>query len=194
MKTKNIILLLVVFFTGLLYLINQKEESNNYTPITVQSNQADSIDFYKQFFDLNNKFTGLEIPREITDKHRDIVKNKPVLIYRYSHLDCSLCIEKNVKFLKDIFKEQDSCIYIFSFYYSQKDMYAFKKMNKLSFPILNIKFNKDEFPIEEYNTPYFFVLYPNRKISNIYIPDEQFPFLTEKYLRNIKSLLSTNSQ
>jgi len=39
--------------------------------------------------------------------------------------------------------------------------------------------------LEENHIPYFFTIDRNRKIENLFIPDKNFPFLTDIYLKNI---------
>lgn len=68
-------------------------------------------------------------------------------------------------------------------YTNERDLYSFKKSNKLDINIYNV--NYLGIPIEDMNVPYLFVLTENRIINSLFIPIKENTRLTKRYYKLI---------
>jgi hypothetical protein len=132
-------------------------------------------DFYNLNFDMDRKMTGLKAPdilctgwRKNAGQLSELTKGRPVLIFKYSELNCSTCYEESIKELQDIFRDFPESARIICAYNIERDFIAFKKINIIKLDIYRISHDSFNWIAEEYNNPYYFVLHPDMKISNIY--------------------------
>lgn len=150
---------------------------------------------HKFNFELNYMTTGLYAKDVICQTKEqqfllsEIVGNNSVLVYRYSDINCNTCIEAEIEVLQNIFKVNFKSILILCSYNIDRDFYMFKKINKIKFPIYKIEYNSFDWLPEKDKNPYCFILHPDLKISNIYIPDKSFPIMNEMYLNAVKRLI-----
>lgn len=105
----------------------------------------------------------------------------PVLVYRYTELNCQECIVFGMLKLKDI--KTDNVV-LLSHYH---DFYLFKTQSKAlngnEFSIYNVS---DIMELDTLNVPYYFLLHKNKIVSDVFIPDKMFPEITKNYLEIIK--------
>jgi len=147
------------------------------------------------FFQLNSKMMGTVVNDLECEAENgnvllsEIGNNKPVLVYRYTENDCQSCIEKDLKILYKYFEESDSTLVrVLSTYHSRRQ-YLVEK-NNIKLPLFNIPKDTLSLETERYGTSYCFVLYPNMKVSNVFIPDQQNPEYTNQYFEAVKRFLS----
>lgn len=118
---------------------------------------------------------------------KDIV-NGNRLVLRYSELNCGVCVEEQIKALNQYANSIGvDNILLLTTYQSEIYMRRFKKANKIKFPIYQLSSQGDSI-FKDLGLPYFFTLTPNdNRISNMYIPLEDNPEHTNKYLDKIRN-------
>lgn len=195
MKTVNllVILLLIVLSIGTFVLYRWNKSIGDYShPIA-----EDSISHCYTNFNINKK----ELGRRIIDLQLDygclsdlvITRGKPILILRIKETDCSVCVMNELKNLNSYKDVLINDVLVLGSYTSERTLRVLLKRKNLNIISHNIPFNFFEhFSFEVYNSPYYFILDPNLKISNIYIPDQMFSNMTKEYLDGVVRLLENN--
>jgi len=114
-----------------------------------------------------------------------LCKTNYKLIFRYSDQHCNQCAESALHSLNK-FKEsigEDNIIILASF--RTKHQFAFfLKNNQSTNMVLNIS-TKIEIPIEEYITPYFFIMDKDMTVKLLFIPMKEIPGHTDAYLKSV---------
>ena len=161
----------------------------------LSSEEKNLLVFYQTNTYLNDEFSGQDII-DIQCQYKDtvlsisyLVKNKPRLIYRYSDNHCSSCIRNELPILKKYFSSQISDVLFVSSYSSKAPLTDFIKKNLIKFEVCRIIPEAFTWEVEHYGRPYFFILYPNLKATNFYLPDVAFPNLSESYIKNAKQII-----
>ena len=109
-----------------------------------------------------------------------------MLIFRYSELNCGICIEEQINNLNQCPESMKNKILLFTTYETHEYMLRFKRANKISFPIFNLS-KKSNNELEDIGLPYLFVLSEcNMRINNMFVPLKEIPQLTEFYLKEIE--------
>ena len=190
----SVILFLTVFFLNII-----TERDNTLTHLrnfTVALQIKEEV--YSFNTEINNKMTGLHAPYISYTKSDDLskenslselVKNKPLLIYRYSDVNCVSCYENEIKTLQESFSDLLESAVILCSYQSDRDLRTFRRLNIIKLPLYCISFDAFTWTVEDYGNPYYFVLHPNMKISHIYVPDKRYPELNKQYLEGVKRFL-----
>jgi hypothetical protein len=111
----------------------------------------------------------------------NLIKRSPLLIFRFSELNCSTCIQDQLSLLSDLLQSNDINYIIISDYNSIRNLGIFKRVNAIKVPIYNCK----QLLNRETITPYYFVLNKNGTISDFYYPDKKFPEISKEYLKLI---------
>ena len=197
-KTTLIITLCVIILFLCFYLANKitemKHTQNSLSEFTVNTQMKE--DFYYINFDINNKMTGKIAPSiACVEPNKgefllsELVKNKPVLIYRYTNKNCDPCYVAELKLFHKEFSDYD-LVRVLCSYFTENEFVTSKRINKIKFPIYSIFFDAFDWKVEEYNSSYYFVLHPNMQISHIYIPNREYPELSKQYLEGVKRFLS----
>lgn len=183
MKTKVIYFI----FLGLLFACQKKNDKNNDECellnsqfSLIQSNtfiQLESEDIY-----FPNSENGLLMTGE-SIKIEDYL-NGVKLLLRYSDSHCNSCFEKAMQALhkyKDDIGEENVILLT-----SHKNYRVLKiTLEKMNFNPIVINIPEIEIPIEEYRTPYFFIINKDLRMSSVFIPIKEIPNYTEKYLYTI---------
>lgn len=116
---------------------------------------------------------------------RSLIGNKTILVFRYSEIHCQVCVDTEISLLKemsDIIGIDN--IIVLSYYDSFRNMAAFKRINELSLPVLNLlDLGLD---IEDINVPYYFVIDSSLIIKDVMIPNKYYPEVTKSYLNYVK--------
>lgn len=186
----------MLLMTLLLYSLNQKERIKH-SQIEFYNSMCkiDTLMVHKFNFELNCQTMGMfakDIDCWMKNEQillSEMVSDKPVLVYRYSDVNCNTCIEAEIEVLQKIFKTNLQSVLILCSYNIDKDFYTFKKVNKINCPIYRIGHNSFNWAPEEYKNPYCFVLHPGLQVSDFYVPDKSFPQMNEIYLNGIKRLI-----
>ena len=153
-------------------------------------------DFYQLNLKLNYQMTGLSAPDVFYEEREketktlsELVKNKPLLIYRYSELHCNTCYETEIEALQKAFEYSPNLVSILCSYHVERTFIMFKRMNEIKIPLYRIAMDTLKWTAEKYGNPYYFVLHPDMKISHIYFPNKAYPKINKQYLENVKSFL-----
>jgi hypothetical protein len=201
MKNKLLIwtaLLLASGITLYCFIANHKEQQKQQEET---EREAKELEFEKMNAELNEKLNNTimeDFPCQDSDNEMhllsDLVMQRPVLVFRYSELNCNTCYESEIALLQSVFTNEDlDKVIIFCSYWIRNHFTVFKKVNQIKFPIYRIPQETFNWLIEDYASPYYFILHPNMRTTNFYIPDKVFPDLNVKYLREMKRLLSNHS-
>ncbi len=119
----------------------------------------------------------------------DFVSNNPKLFFHYSKFTCDICVEKEVSQLKTYIQEigTENVIVIASFE-SKRVLSAFKKINDFEFEIYSCE--EQIFGIEESSLPYYFILNSNCQIERFFLPQKQYPELTQTFYNSYKEMIN----
>lgn len=146
--------------------------------------------------DINNENLGYKLP-DIQLQFGSLSsfiknRNKPILIFRIKETHCNTCVQHALNILSEVFDDNMENIMIVGSYTLTRNLkIVLNQKLKTDCIIQNetskIFANKE---LERYESPYFFILHQNMRISNIFMPDLTFPKLEEQYLKGVKQLLS----
>jgi hypothetical protein len=109
--------------------------------------------------------------------------NRPVLVLRYNELGCQTCVDALISALLKVDMLKDSNTLLLTYYRDPSYLRQFKRINRLSMPIYNIKHTS--LTPDTLNLPYFFVLHKDLTVSNVYIPEEGDTNSVNLYLKYI---------
>ncbi|MDR2969857.1 MAG: hypothetical protein LBV32_09695 [Tannerellaceae bacterium] len=154
-------------------------------------------EFYQLNFDLNNKMTGLVVPDIFCTKSRneryllsEIPESRPLLIYRYSHKNCTPCYIEDLEMLQEEFSDSFDLLMVLCSYQTERDFVIFKRLHQKKLPGYHIPIHAFDWIVEDYGNPYYFVLHPDMKISHVYVPNKIYPEFNRQYLEGVKRFLS----
>ena len=101
---------------------------------------------------------------------RDLIVNKPVLFFFISIYECNVCIDDEVNILKSfVTHPHPSNIYIIKRFESERLLHVFEKEQGLNALMIN---NETlDLPLENINSPFYFVIMPNLMTTHSYVPD-----------------------
>ena len=184
----GIILFLVFFFPNKIIQLKN-------TQSLIIKNVADTqsiTDFYHSNFDLNQKMLGVIAPDFLCKEYlteeillSGMVKEKPLLIFRFKEQSCTPCYIEELNTLQQILTENKDYVKIFSSFSNFRSLMILINKHDITMSTYLIPFDAFDWPAEENDKPYYFVLHPNMKISHIYVPDKVFPELNKQYLEGI---------
>ena len=100
----------------------------------------------------------------------DNIISKPVLVLRYSELNCQSCVDDLLTQVKEAGLFNASNSLLLAYYREPAYLYQFKRMNRLELPVFSIQ--KTGLPPDTLNLPYFFLMNSKLQISNVFIPEE----------------------
>jgi hypothetical protein len=187
---------IILFFLS--YFPNKitKLEQNQKLLYDITSDGQTKLKLFEFNFEIGNKMTGLKAPDICCLEYRNepkqlamIVKKQPLLVLRYSDINCSTCYEDALDEMNEIYKDSTQLVIVLCSYINERDFFTFKRINRIKYILYKIPSDAFKWPVEEYNTPYFFVLHPDMKISHIYIPNKSFPEMNKAYLEGVKKFL-----
>lgn len=116
-------------------------------------------------------------------------RDRPVLVLRIKESNCGVCVDNAISLLEKHFNEMDDRIIILSSWSSMSEKTY--RMRKKRFCMYNVSPTLlEDLQVDNDETPYFFLIHPNMKISNTYRPEKAFNELTNQYLENLMNLLS----
>ena len=199
MNSKNTLTLLLsivtlLLLTFILYFLNENVKINNDN--TRLYKQVTKFEIKEKSFDLNKKMTGRKISDVVCVTRNDdekflseLTNGLPILIYRYTQGGCLPCYEEQIRLIQEIFKDIPQQVVILSSYFDRFSFLFSMRDRDLDVSIFRIPFDTFDRQFEGLGIPYFFVLHPCLRISNIFVPNEHEPELTRRYLESIKRLL-----
>jgi hypothetical protein len=128
--------------------------------------------------------------QKVTIYLSELVKKKSLLFLRFTHNNCVPCYEAEMQRAQDTFRDQPELVTFLSSYYSIDNFSALTRQNKVMSNIYHISFDAFDWIMEEHNKPYYFVIHPDMRISHIFIPNSDFPNISQQYLKSVKRFLS----
>ena len=200
MNTKNILILLLSIATLLLlfltlYFLNEniREKNSN----RMLSSQIASTSVKISSHNLNTVMTGVAAPDILSTSPEGnenyisaLLNGRAVLVYRYIQAGgCRPCYEAQIELIQEVFEDSPQSVVVLASYNSRSDFFISIRGQGLGVPIYHIPLDAFDWQVERYNAPYFFVLHPNMRISNVFVPHEREPELSRQYLESIKRLL-----
>jgi len=194
-RTTLFILLFLTGITFLFFLLNLQSKMDKNQKQSEESEMKKS--FNSMLEELNNTFANAVIQNIILEDMflkefpiSDLAFRKPILFFRFSEFNCSSCYEKELFSLQHYFSKEYPKIAILSSYASRRQYVMFIKANRIELPFYRIPQDAFDWKLEDYGSPYYFVLHPDLTVSHIYIPDTTFPELNKQYLESVKKYLT----
>jgi hypothetical protein len=105
----------------------------------------------------------------------------PVLLFRFSKINCSKCVVEQINLIKKMITDEQVKYMMIADYADKKTLGLFKRVNAIKSTVYNCK----TMLISETRTP-FFCVYSQGVITDVFFPDDDFPDLTTKYLETVK--------
>lgn len=131
---------------------------------------------------------NLKIKNENGDKVAlsQLIGKNPKLVFKYSELNCNVCVDSQLVFVKKFIKKHgvDNLIMISSYKYP-KSIYQFKLLNDIENEIYNIEMLDSS--LAELNIPYYFVIDSSFKPKMIHFPEKIIPEDTREYFKTIEN-------
>lgn len=114
----------------------------------------------------------------------------PTLIFRYFDINCTDCIQKEATLIKQhTIGIEDRVIFIASFQ-NYRSMRAYNIANEITQKTFQLNLDQQlESEMDRNRLPYYFILYPNGKISHFFISAQEGSPYIELYLKGIKHIL-----
>ena len=197
MKPKIVLFFLLFFasITLLFYILNRQMETdyNRRQRVTLEMEQS----FNRMNEELNKTLINTEFQKIMLEDTLSnevplskLASQSPLLIFRFSELNCSSCYETELFSLHDFFSTKNRQIAILGSYRERRHYIMFKRGNRIELPFYRIPHDAFDWTLEDYGSPYYFILHPDMTVSHIYIPDQVFPELNKQYLERVKNFLS----
>lgn len=125
---------------------------------------------------------GLIIDSELFKK----VQLNSHLLIRLNTKSCEMCIESILSTLDELSPSYSDKILIIGTFETKTEYKYYKQKYLKAYQVIDIE-NEYLFDnyLEKNRIPYFFTIDKKNRISNLFIPDKNFPFLTNIYLKTI---------
>lgn len=193
---KNLYLIIIgVLISCLIYFIIASENYQKYSDEII-TDTARSLDSEKKrslirdhFLSLELKYNDTRISKELilTDEKgveysiKDKLNTKKI-VFRYSELQCNVCVEKQIGSLKK-YKDKIGIdnILILADYSNYRNLILFKRMNSLDIPVYNLS-EKMSLELEKKDLPYFFIADNSLIAKDYFIPIKEIKNYTDNYL------------
>ena len=123
---------------------------------------------------------------------RDIAKNDK-LVFRYSEMNCNVCVDSQLVVLKQLCELiGENKIIIITTYVNALNMAKFKRINQIKPPIYNLIGEGLGLQIDSLNMPFYFTLTKDGIITNVFIPEKEYPKSTQLYIKTIERYFNGN--
>jgi hypothetical protein len=150
--------------------------------------------------EIQSEFTKISPDQELIDFNEDTLSieslfSHPVLIFRYSALQCNSCIDLEKSLIDSLFKQNSQIepyISYFVFYSNRREYIADIRESKNNIPYFQVPDNSLGLQIDKYNMPYYFVLNQGLSISDVFIPEKENLELSKIYLENVIKRITAN--
>lgn len=113
----------------------------------------------------------------------------PILMLRVKETSCQICVSNELDKIKELKANGIGCVLLASYSPSiiEKLLRTKQCKNLVVFHIPNDCLYEDWY-VEQFESPYYFVLHPNKKVSDFFLPEKSKPELTEFYFKSIAPL------
>lgn len=191
-----IIFVLLLTLLGSVFYYRTKIENLNFKLESLKSNlklEKDNSEItFKTYLLDNNTPIKLSIYNYSNINPRSTFKidklKFPLLVYRFSELNCSSCVESALKITSDFFRDKYAERVLFLIDgRNQKYLDQFMRLNKIKNIMLSLRLNELPLSAENSSQPYMFVLNSENTAHHIFFPDKQNDHQTEEYLKAISA-------
>lgn len=190
------LLLINIFLVSLIFMknrdisllnikISEFEATDKYTSL--------KIEHCLKVVKLMQKANQISLPPELTLQNENgnnvhlsnLVGKKPKLVFRYTQLNCNICIDSQMGFIKEFVNKYgyDKLIMISNYKY-KKNIYQFKTLNNINNEIFNVEILDSA--LDRLNIPYYFILNKVCQPTIFHFPDKNFPENTKEYFKSIE--------
>ncbi len=164
----------IVLIISMFVIFYENSKIKNETNIEFIEKINYKSNWYNNIFECNYKLIGEKLEDVLCETSNgeniqlsNICNDKPILIFRYTDINCNTCYEEEINRINKIFDENKSNIIILCSYKVKRDFLTFKKLNKIRIPIYRVPDNFDK-NIDNIMSPFYILLQKNMIISNIY--------------------------
>lgn len=173
---------LVIIITCISFSLN-----SNYTTYSEIYNN-DSLLVCLRSFEYEQLSRGNEFPGKI-DLVEELKNDTPVLCLRIADMNCSVCIDRELNHVLSAVNEKNLKILLIGSFINKKNFKIFSLKCKNMISLYEVSHEDMNWEIDKLNVPYYFILYPDLKTSDFFIPEKSFPAITEQYFDGIRKLL-----
>lgn len=136
--------------------------------------QSNTIDKNIFLFDENERKVDFQ----------QLVNGKPILIFKYSSLNCNVCVDEQISVLKQVSSKIGSNnIVLITDYNTPRELINFVRMNQIDFRIYNLR--NVEFTSIDKSLPFYFLLDKSFTLKKLFIPIKDDILLTQIYLNTL---------
>lgn len=193
-KILSLVAITTLIATFCLFLYQKRYYKNIQSENILQNSLLDTLNFYRSNYELNLEMTGLHLSNFIcynsNEKYKVekfMIQGKPLLIYRYTDIECSTCVENILDDINTTFNNSPEKVLILCSYKNKNEFRNFTRKQKTNIPILLTDFNN--FSWIPFVSSCFFVLYPNFTVSNFYLPSMEFTDINKAYINSIWKII-----
>ena len=138
------------------------------------------------------EFQSMKIDRDLILYNTDgqiqelgkLVCQGPKLIFKYSKLNCDVCVDEQIILLKEFTEIIGSeNVIIISDYDNPRELTQFVRMNQLDNEVLNLH-DQEIIPFDK-SLPYYFILSRHLTLQQLFIPLSGSRYLTKNYFNLI---------
>jgi hypothetical protein len=191
-------LIIICFNIATLWIIRteRKENLKIKRQLQIRSDSIKQFENHEDIFLLNYslmyEFQGERIDNAIIFLDEDnnkislkqLFNHKPRLIFKYSSLNCNVCVDEQITLLKKASEKIGSGnIMIITDYNSPRELSQFVRMNQIDFKVLNLR-NMNLTMIDK-RFPYYFILDESYSLKLLYIPIKGDTSITQKYFETV---------
>lgn len=201
--------LLVLTSCGLVFSLMRPQTTSKSAPISQSETRQEDVetDLKVAFW---NTYPTLVIPndgkrisesvllKDIAGKSfplGELIRGESKLIFRYSYIDCGVCIDSVISQIQEITKlDKLDDLIIITDSYSDRDFVIKNKRNDHPYPVYNISNSNLGISLEGKNLPFLFVVDSELRASKFFIPIKEVPYQTEQYLAYIFEFLGDSKK
>jgi len=198
-KNKHILILYSVLALALLSIGYKLLQPTAETNVKIdKSSKSDNRTFFWEIYPelvIPNSGKIIDKDLKLRDQHgedisiREVLKNAPLLVFRYSRYDCDLCIDQVLDRLQTAFKGDEHKVCLIIDGMTEREFRMKYKDREINFPAYFVANDNLGLSLENKNLPFLFVLPDEVKANQIFIPFREHPAQTDIYLKNIKAQL-----
>jgi hypothetical protein len=200
---KRLILTFLYFSYSLMGLsgcetaISKKDSSENTLLRSIMVSKGDLLYASNLVIPVQNlKLT--EIDRRIHSENiqtiNRLLQGSPKLVFKFSELNCGNCVSEQIRLINKYTKliGRKNILFLGA-YVQSKNFNLFLHLNNISSPAYILSENiNDNSKIEQANLPYYFITDAHLRVSNVFVPVEEEPELTEVYLKDVAKRFTTD--
>lgn len=192
MKRYLFYITVILTIIGTIYLFHYNREY----ALHPYSNEwaRDSISLEVLNYKINRESMGLSVPQSVYLHTGDTLVNwarrqeKPVLVLRFCEDHCGICIDNELYMLRKHMNDCASNVILLTSY--SLDLFPkIGTIKKIKYLVYNVGRDVFNWPIEGFNSPYYFILYPNGKVGDFYLPDKGYSESGREYLVGVRKII-----